>query len=232
MKEIVNIYFDGIPYTVPSGLTILAAMEYSGFQLKKGLSCRQGICGACSSVYRIIGESEAVFCLACQTTVEEGMSIASLPTYPVAKRAYDINNLSPTAETMVNIFPEISDCIIHTSDGQRECESCTKSCPKDLKVMDYVAAAREGDLLKAADLSFDCVACGICSTRCPANISHSQVGLLARRLVGKYIAKESQHAKNMAFKIENGEYESILNEITLKNISEVQEMYNSREIET
>ena len=42
----------------------------------------------------------------------------------------------------------------------------------------YIAYAQRGELEKCAEESFDCVSCGCCSVRCPAEISHSMVGLL------------------------------------------------------
>ena len=52
--------------------------------------------------------------------------------------------------------------------------------------MQYIAYAQRGEFEKCAEESFDCVMCGVCSSRCPAGISHPQVAMLARRLNGKY----------------------------------------------
>lgn len=59
---------------------------------------------------------------------------------------------------------------------------------------------------KCAEESFDCVGCGICASRCPAGITHYNVGLLARRITGKYIAPESKHLSERVqeIKMENG----------------------------
>jgi len=38
-----------------------------------------------------------------------------------------------------------------------------------LPVIDIMAAAMRGDIANAADLSFDCIMCGLCATRCPAS---------------------------------------------------------------
>ncbi len=50
-------------------LTIMTAMEYAGYQLKRGCGCRHGFCGACATIYRIKGTDELKTCLACQTQV-------------------------------------------------------------------------------------------------------------------------------------------------------------------
>ena len=39
-------------------------------------------------------KNELKTCLACQTQVEDGMYIASLPFYPIDKRTYDIEEIS------------------------------------------------------------------------------------------------------------------------------------------
>ena len=42
--------------------------------------------------------------------------------------------------------------------------------------MQYIAYAQRGEYRKVRGAeSFDCVMCGICSSRCPAGISHPQV---------------------------------------------------------
>ena len=65
-----------------------------------------------------------------------------------------------------------------------------RAATQGLNVMQYIAYAQRGEYEKCAEQSFDCVMCGICSSRCPAGISHPQVAMLARRLNGKYIAPE------------------------------------------
>ena len=55
MANMVNVYFYGKKYSVPADLTIMAAMEYAGYTLKRGCGCRHGFCGACATIYRIKG---------------------------------------------------------------------------------------------------------------------------------------------------------------------------------
>ena len=40
MEKMVNVYFFGKQYSVPADLTIMAAMEYAGYTLKRGCGCR------------------------------------------------------------------------------------------------------------------------------------------------------------------------------------------------
>ena len=72
MENMVNVYFFGKKYSVPADLTIMTAMEYAGYTLKRGCGCRHGFCGACATIYRIKGKNELKTCLACQTQVQEG----------------------------------------------------------------------------------------------------------------------------------------------------------------
>jgi ferredoxin len=97
--------------------------------------------------------------------------------------------------------------------------------------MQYIAYAQRGDLEKCAEESFDCVMCGVCSARCPAGITHPQVGLLARRLNGKYLAPETQHLLDRVAEIEAGDCEAALQDIMKKTAEELKEMYNNRDFE-
>ena len=97
--------------------------------------------------------------------------------------------------------------------------------------MQYIAYAQRGEYEKCAEESFDCVMCGVCSSRCPAGISHPQVALLARRLNGKYLAPESQHLKDRVKEIQDGSFEELLESLMQKPVAEMKELYNNREIE-
>ncbi len=219
----VNVYLMGKKYEVPEGLTIMGAMEYAGYQLVRGCGCRNGFCGACSTIYRIKGERELHACLACQTTVENDMYIATLPFFPLEKQVYDINEIKPDAQVMMQLYPEIYSCI--------GCNACTKSCTQGLNVMQYIAYAQRGDFAACAEESFDCVMCGVCSSRCPAGISHPQVAELARRLNGKYLMPEAKHLTERVKEIEDGLMEKEIEAIMAKPISELKELYNHRDIE-
>ena len=101
MENMVNVYFFGKKYSVPADLTIMTAMEYAGYTLKRGCGCRHGFCGACATIYRIKGVNELKTCLACQTQVQEGMYVASIPFFPTDKRTYDINEIKPNQQIMM-----------------------------------------------------------------------------------------------------------------------------------
>ena len=219
----VNVYLFGKRYQVPESLTIMKAMEYAGYQLVRGCGCRNGFCGACATIYRIKGQQELKSCLACQQQVEEGMYVATLPFFPLVKQVYDMEKIKPTQQIMMQLYPEIYSCI--------GCNACTKSCTQELNVMQYIAYAQRGEYEKAAEESFDCVMCGVCSSRCPAGISHPQVALLTRRLTGKYLAPESEHLKNRVAEIDRGDCKAALEAIMNTPLEEQKNLYNHREIE-
>ncbi|UUV18175.1 4Fe-4S dicluster domain-containing protein [Fusobacteria bacterium ZRK30] len=221
-KKMIDVYIFGKKYTVPSTLTIMDSMEYAGYQLTKGCGCRSGFCGACSTIYRVKGDKELKIALACQTKVEDGMYFTQLPFFPGEKPLYDIDKFKPTMDTMAQFYPEIYKCI--------GCNSCTNGCPQDLNVMQYIAHAQRGEFEKCAHGSFDCVSCGICASRCPAGITHYNVALLARRLTGKYIVPKTEHLKDRVAEIAAGKHDKSLKEVMDKNVEELKELYNSRDI--
>ena len=223
MEKTVNVYFFGKKYEVPESLTIMKAMEYAGYQLVRGCGCRNGFCGACSTIYRIKGDRELHACLACQQKVENDMYVATLPFFPLVKQVYDIEKVKPTEQIMMQLYPEIYSCI--------GCNACTKACTQGLNVMQYIAYAQRGEYEKAAEESFDCVMCGVCSSRCPAGISHPQVALLTRRLTGKYIAPETEHLINRVAEIDRGDCKAALEAIMNTPLEEQKNLYNHREIE-
>ena len=222
-QKTATIYLFGKKYEVTAELTIMTAMEYAGYQLKRGCGCRNGFCGACATIYRIKGQNQLQTCLACQKKVEDNMYIATLPFFPLVKQVYDINTVKPEQQVMMQLYPEIYSCI--------GCNACTRACPQSLNTMQYIAYAQRGDFKACADASFDCVMCGICSSRCPAGISHPQVAELARRLNGKYLQPQSQHLLDRVQEIQEGKCEELIQKLMNKPLAEIKELYNARDIE-
>ena len=223
MEKMVNVFLFGKKYEVPASLTIMEAMEYAGYQLVRGCGCRNGFCGACATIYRIRGDRELHACLACSTKVENNMYVATLPFYPLIKEAYDLDKIKPSQQLMMELYPEIYSCV--------GCNACTKACPQDINVMQYIAYAQRGEFDKCAEESFACVMCGICSSRCPAGISHPQVAMLARRLNGKYLMPHCDHLDDRIEEIKNGKFQEVIAALMDKPIAEIRELYEHREIE-
>ena len=223
MEKTVNIFLFGKKYAVPENLTIMSAMEYAGYQLVRGCGCRNGFCGACATIYRIKGDNELKACLACQTTVEDNMYIATLPFSPLEKKVYDMDKINVSEFFKDPATTEIYACI--------GCNACTKACTQSLNVMQYIAYAQRGDFEACAEESFDCVMCGVCSSRCPAGISHPQVAMLARRINGKYLAPGCEHLDERVREIKNGDFNELIEALMQKPVAELKELYNTREIE-
>ena len=124
---------------------------------------------------------------------------------------------------MMQLYPEIYACV--------GCNACTKACSQSLNVMQYIAYAQRGEYEACAEESFDCVMCGICSSRCPAGISHPQGAMLARRLNGKYLAPHCDHLDDRIAEINDGKFQELLENLMQKPLAEMKELYNTREIE-
>ncbi len=222
-KDKVTVYIGGKAYQVSPEETIITAMEEVGIQLRKGVGCREGYCGACATVYRLPGDYKLQVGLACQTVVEDGMYIAQIPFVPRSKPIYELDKIEPSVVTFQRLYPETFRCV--------SCNTCSKACPQDIQVMDYVNAVEQGNLEKAADISFDCIRCGLCALRCPAEIVQFNVGILARRLYGRYLAPKSADLEARVKEIDEGKYDKELEELMNMSREELDEKYYAREIE-
>lgn len=223
-QEMIEIFVMGKRYNVPKGLTIMTALEYAGYKFVRGCGCRGGFCGACSTVYRTEDEYKLKMDLACQTAVEDGMFLVQLPFVPAVREEYDIEEVDPEEHdnVMLDYYPEIARCV--------SCNTCTKSCPQDIEVMDYVQAALRGDIERCAELSFDCIQCGLCSIRCPADIKHYHLAQLARRITGRYIDDNSEDLRKRVEEIEEGKYDEELKKMIDMELEELKETYDTRDI--
>jgi ferredoxin len=219
----IELFILGQRYEVPEGLTILKAFEWSGFRLTRGVGCRGGFCGACGTVYRLNGDYRLRYALACQTVAQPGMVLGQIPFFPAQRPAYKLEALQPNGETILDLYPEILRCF--------GCNTCTKSCPQGLDVLGYMSAALRGDLQALADLSFDCIMCGLCVARCPAELVPPNLALLGRRLYGKYLAPPAEHVSRRAQEISLGAFSSELSELKALPLAELKARYNARVIE-
>jgi len=222
-EGLVTIWIMGKPYRVPGNLTIMRAMEEAGYRLVRGAGCRAGFCGACATVYRLPGDYKLRVALACQAVVQDGMHIMQIPYYPSLKERYDITKLTPETASITALYPQVYRCVA--------CNTCTKTCPQDLQVMDYVQAVIRGDIAECADLSFDCVMCGLCATRCPAEIPQFLVAILARRLYGRHIAPRAEHVRQRIKEIEQGKFDEEIKSLMEATEEKLRELYAAREIE-
>jgi succinate dehydrogenase/fumarate reductase-like Fe-S protein len=213
----------GKRYDVPERMTIMKAIEWAGYRLVRGVGCRAGFCGACATVYRLKGDHKLYFDLACQTVVQPEMILAQIPFFPGPRAAYDIAALKAAPETLYQVYPEVLRCLA--------CGTCTKACPQDLDVMDYMASAMRGDIAAVANKSFDCIMCGLCTARCPVGEVQYNVAILARRLYGKYLAPPSRHLSERLAEIESGAFTAALDELKGLDTDELKRRYAARDME-
>jgi len=221
--KMISLYIMGKRYEVPEGSTIMGALEYAGYQLKRGCGCREGFCGACATVYRTTNDYKIKTGLACQTVVEPNMYLAQIPFFPANKALYNLDELEPSISTFQEIYPETFRCV--------SCNTCTKACPQDLEVMDYIQALIRGDIAQAADLSFDCIMCGLCAARCPAEIVQYNVAVLARRLYGKYLSKKGEYLESRLKEIKEHKYDKEIEEFMHMDKESIKKKYYARDIE-
>lgn len=222
-KKMVTVFIMGKAHQVPAEATIMGAIEYAGYQIKRGAGCREGFCGACATVYRLPGDYKIYTGLACTTLVQEGMWLSQLPVIPAQKPVYDIETLEPNVTAFQKLYPEIFRCVA--------CNTCTKACPQGLEVMDYIQAAIRGDIEKVMDLSFDCLCCGLCAIRCPAEIVHYNVGLLAKRLYGRYLAQKSPELEQRLREIRQKKFDQEYKELMSMKKEELKKRYYARDME-
>ena len=220
--EVIPIFIMGKRYDVPSSLTIQKALEFAGYKLIRGCGCRGGACGACGTVYRFPDSFKIEVGLACQTVVLPYMHIAQIPFFPATKSVYDVHDTEATTEAIGLLYPELYKCM--------GCNTCTKSCPMEIPVMEYISATLRGDLETVAELSFSCVMCGLCTARCPAELRQYHIAELARRLVALHLHTPSSHLPEVVEKCESGYHASMLDEL-LANPDRWRTLYVEREIE-
>jgi succinate dehydrogenase/fumarate reductase-like Fe-S protein len=221
--QTIPIYIMGKRYDVPHSLTIMKAMEWAGYTLVRGAGCRGGFCGACATVYRIKDDPKLYFGLACQTIARPEMYLVQIPFFPARRAEYDITKIKPEAGTLFKRYPELLRCL--------GCGTCTKTCPQELDVKGYMAAAMRGDIAAVANMSFDCIMCGLCSARCPAEEPQYNIAILSRRLYGRYMALRSAHLEKRVAELQGGAYQDELNGLKGMSLDELKQQYKARVIE-
>lgn len=221
--QMIPVYVMGRKYEVPEGFTIMKAMEYAGFKFIRGCGCRGGICGACGTVYRKPGDYRIYVGLACQTVVEPNMVLTQIPFYPANRASYNFEETKPIPEEIFKLYPELFRCL--------GCNGCTKVCPMDIPVMDVVSALKQGNIAEAADLSFSCIQCGLCVSRCMGELPQYHIFQLARRIYGGKIAPRAEHLNEMVKQVSKGRYESGLQELMEMDSEKLRKLYQERELE-
>ena len=151
------------------------------------------------------------------------MHLAQLPFYPALRAVYDYESAAAAAETVWSLYPELFRCVA--------CNACTKVCPMDVQVMDYVAALKRGDILGAAEMSFDCIQCGLCASRCMGELPQYHIAQLARRLAGGKIKPASGHLREIVGRIDKGYFTGMLGELMKADKEALIKLYQQRQME-
>ena len=222
--EMIPIYIMGKRYVVPDSLTIMGALEYAGYKLVRGVGCRAAFCGACATVYRIEGDPKLYIGLACGTLVEPGMHLTQIPFYPAERAHYRLDELEPTFATLVKLYPQVLKCL--------GCGTCTKSCPQDLQVKDYMAAAMRGDIARVARPVLRLhhvrhVRLALPGRGGPAQHRHPGPAAV-RRATWR---PRPQHLAERVAEINAGEFDDEMAELKAMPDAELRQMYNTRDIE-
>jgi len=221
--NMIPVFIMGKKYEVPDSLTIMKAVEYAGYKYIRGCGCRGGICGACATVYRKPGDYHLRTGLACQTVVEPDMYLTQIPFFPANRAFYDFDAMSAEADDVHKKYPELFRCVA--------CNACTKVCPMDVPVMDYISAIKQGDFEKATELSFDCIQCGLCASRCMGEMAQYHIAQMVRRVRGAKISPRAEHLEQMVTDIEGGKFNDGI--AVLKGMDEetLKKAYTEREME-
>ena len=130
--------------------------------------------------------------------------------------------------------------ITYEDDPVKQARQFVQAGAKWLHIVD-LDGARVGELInaetikliaKAADLSFNCIRCGLCALRCPAEIVQYNAAILARRLTGKYLLPKSPDLEERVKEIAEGLYEKELQKLTKSDTETVKKRYYERDIKT
>jgi len=185
---------------VPAGITVIQAAWHIGRDTTRGVGCLGGACGACPISFLLPGSFYNQSGLACQTLVEEGMSITFLPSDPPKKQATPLPSGPPDAQHLFRYYRETRRCV--------SCGACSNVCPQGIDAMGGVRAAINGDLDAVSEKFTSCVVCGLCASVCGARIQPHRVGLYARRLVGAFGQKDAPQLLSRIEAISSGQYDA------------------------
>ncbi len=196
--KMVTVEIYGKKFEVPEGITVIKALWYTGHEVVRGAGCLGGFCGACATYYRTKDDPKVKTCLACQTSVEDGMSFSIVPPFPARKAVYDIAKLQDPKQDLFNLYPEAPLC--------RNCNACTEACPQKIDVREGVWKAVFGDFKSVSEMFMDCVMCGLCAPVCIADIAPSLVALYVSRAQGVHFVEKPEQLDHRIKEIESGKY--------------------------
>jgi ferredoxin len=90
---------------------------------------------------------------------------------------------------------------------------------------------KQGNITEAAQLSFDCIQCGLCTSRCFGELAQYHVLQLARRIYGAKIVPRAEHLTEMVKAVNEGRYDRLLDDLKQARVDELKKRYQEREVE-
>ncbi|RNC67724.1 MAG: 4Fe-4S ferredoxin [Desulfuromonadales bacterium] len=186
---IITVELEGRKIKVPAGLTVIEALWDTGHDVKRGIGCLSGLCGACTVAYLEKGNKKVRFGLGCQKVIEEGMNVIMIPCFPCHAARYSLKAPENPLEKLKELYDELYTC--------NDCRSCN-ICPEWINVAGVMRSAMDGDYESAAAHVTDCVMCGLCASRCPRNIAPHYVALYIQRA----LARERPFPPNLRNRLE------------------------------
>ena len=168
----ITIELEGCKISVPEGLTVIEALWDTGHEIKRGIGCLSGLCGACTVAYLEGGAQRVKFGLGCQVVVAAGMNVIMLPYFPSRIASYDMIGMADPLQELPGHYPELDSC--------DDCKACNV-CPEWIQVAGFVKNAKAGAYAAVAEKVKDCHLCGLCASRCPKSIAPHYIGLYIQR---------------------------------------------------
>jgi heterodisulfide reductase subunit C len=96
-----------------------------------------------------------------------------------------------------------------------------------LEVMNYIAAALRNDLHQVVELSMECVMCGMCAARCPAELAPFNIALLIRRIYGRHVLHRPMTLDQRLRDIREGRFSKDLLDLKTCGKAELEEKFKS-----
>ncbi len=222
--NMVNVYIMGKRHVVPEHATIMRAIEYAGHQIIRGAGCREGFCGACGTIYRLPGDYKLHTGLACMTLVE-GRDVADADPF----RADGKKGLRPGEAQ---------------AERGRDPAGLSRHLPlRRLRhVQQVLSAEAAGDGLHPGGharrhrnggghrrSTVSPADCACCAAR--PRSSSTQVGILAKRLNGRYLRKESKELDDRIVEVRSRKFDAEYAELMVMEGAALTKLYYARDME-
>jgi len=99
----------------------------------------------------------------------------------------------------------------------------------EVPVMDVISALKQGDIARAAVLSFECIQCSLCASRCLGDLPQYHIFQLARRIYGSKLVPRAEHLAEAAKAV--ARHRERLEQLMRMDEEELAKTYQEREIE-